>query len=344
MRRTLQACLALPLFLVAGSVSAATISLDAPADSYAPGDIFIATIRIDPGEDECVNTVAVRLSYPTDILRAQALSRGESLLTLWLPDDPGVPEIDQEKGVVALSGGIPAGYCGRVEGDPGKTNIVAKVVFGVLPGATGKTATASFIDGTTAYLNDGRGTKAPLSTSGASFSIVPATGEESANEWQEAIALDQTPPEIFAIELEVDPQTFYGKHFIVFSTSDKQTGIHHYELLEDDPDRFGYSRLSGEPVAFSPQTSPYVLMDQELKSRVVVRAYDHAGNIQEAILPPQGASERALALSKEAEERVWWYAGIAAIFFVIISAFVYFTMSRRRVGEGGIVDGERESV
>ncbi len=39
--------------------------------------------------------------------------------------------------------------------------------------------------------------------------------------------------------------------------------------------------------SFITGVSPYVLTDQLLKSRITVRAFDHAGNTQEAVLAPK---------------------------------------------------------
>ena len=73
-------------------------------------------------------------------------------------------------------------------------------------------------------------------------------------------------------EIARDPTIFDGKWFLVFATQDKGLGIDHYEIKETRYRFFGsFSRwISAE--------SPYALRDQELKSYILVKAVDKAGN------------------------------------------------------------------
>jgi hypothetical protein len=271
---------------------AAVLSIDPEIAEFGPGDTFISTIRIDTEEGECINAVRAELKFPGDWIRVSTVSKGESLFTLWTEE----PKADNANGVLTLEGGIPAGYCGRVEGDPGKTNIVAKIIF-TIPGNMigGKTTdeelplSIEFGSSTTIYQNDGLGTPATMELKGANYTrLLQSSG--LTNEWTDLIDEDDLLPELFTVELEQDPNTFQGKYFIVFSTVDKQSGIHHYEVMEDDPNRFGYVRGGDNKALFKEVTSPYLLEDQELGSRIVVRAYDHAGNFQESLLGPQSAT------------------------------------------------------
>ena len=275
-------------FLLFASASAATLSIDPETKSVGPGDTFMATIRLDTLPDECVNAVSIELDYPPEWANASAVSKGESLLSLW-PDEPAV---DREHGKVTLSGGIPAGYCGRVQGDPGRTNIIAKIIFSI-PGNMigGKIATGpvnlpiTFGSSTKVLLNDGFGSPAPLILhSGVYVRTLESQGLK--NEWLDIVHADNTPPDLFTIAVEHDPHTFDGKYFIVFSAIDKQSGIQHYEVTEDDPRKLGFAYGKETHASFITATSPYVLTDQSLQSRIIVRAYDHAGNIQEAVHAP----------------------------------------------------------
>ncbi len=297
-----------PVFLA----HAATLSIDPATGDFGPGDTFVLTVRLDLALDECVNAANIALNYPSDWMKASAVSKGESLLTLW----PEEPLVLHEKGTVSFSGGIPAGYCGRVEGDPGKTNILGKIVFSI-PGNMigGKTATGStplelsFSPDSEVLANDGFGTPVPLALRGGAY-VRTLTSSGKGNEWLDIVHGDDLPPDIFTAALITDPKTFQGKYFIVFSTVDKQSGVHHYEVQEDDPARFGMVRgKAGEQALFITATSPYVLRDQELGSRIIIRAIDHAGNVQETILPPKdglGASNTKAPGGRVSQ--VWWYA------------------------------------
>src|SRR3989344_7008730 len=119
--------LATPYLLLPTPLSAATLSIDPETRSVGPGDTFVATLRLDTITGECVNAVTAEILYPKDWMNASAVSKGESLMSLWVEE----PSVDREQGRVFMSGGIPAGYCGRVQGDPGKTNVVAKIIFSI---------------------------------------------------------------------------------------------------------------------------------------------------------------------------------------------------------------------
>ncbi|OGZ17544.1 MAG: hypothetical protein A2Z78_02020 [Candidatus Nealsonbacteria bacterium RBG_13_36_15] len=87
--------------------------------------------------------------------------------------------------------------------------------------------------------------------------------------------VDATPPEKFTIEIGQDPSVFEGKYFLGFSTTDKISGIDYYEVKEGKED-------------FKKAEIPYLLKDQSLKSRILVRAVDKAGNEQiSEIIPPK---------------------------------------------------------
>lgn len=239
------------------TTSAASLYIDPSAGEYGPGDTFIASIRIDT-EDECMNAAHVALSYPADRLRAVDFGRGGSIFSLWAEE----PVLDTSKGLVTFSGGVPGGYCGRVEGDPAESNVVGKVVFTVQ--RTDASVADIAIDETSAvYLNDGLGTLAPLSLRGSTITVVPASiGVQ--NPWLKEVGEDQTAPEPFRIEVQSVDSVFGGRYFAAFSTIDKQSGIDHYEVFE---------RGAWHTVA-----SPHKLANQSLRGGVQIKAIDKAGN------------------------------------------------------------------
>lgn len=281
------------LLFSAPLVQAATLSIDPDTKTVGPGDTFMVTIRLDTAPDECINAVTAEILYPKDWMNASAVSKGESLMSLWVDE----PSVDREAGRVFMSGGIPAGYCGRVQGDPGKTNVVAKIIFSI-PGNMigGKVATGpitlpiTFGPNTAVLENDGFGTPAPLTFHNASY-IRELNSQGLKNEWLDIVHTDNIQPDPFTISVEQHASTFEGKYFIIFSATDKQSGIHHYEIMEDDPENLGFIYGRKMKSSFITGTSPYLLTDQLLRSRVTVRAFDHAGNTQEAVLAPKNGSQ-----------------------------------------------------
>lgn len=245
-----------PLF-----AGAAVLYFEPDKGNYYQDETFLVGIRLDVEED-CINTVDVSLAFPNDILEAVDFSKGGSILTIWLAE----PEISQEQGIITFAGGIPGGFCGILPGDPGKSNLLGKIVFRA-KGISKEQLSAElrFSDASRILLNDGFGTSAELKNEKAVFSILSGIPEAGRQEWQEELKKDRTSPEPFEIEIIQDPSVFDNQYFIIFQAQDKQTGIDYYEIKEGKND---WQR--GE--------SPYLLENQELSSIIRVKAIDKAGN------------------------------------------------------------------
>ena len=255
------------------SANAATLSLDPAAASYGPGDTFIASVRITPGE-ECMNAAQVEIAYPPSELRAVDVARGNSILSLWVGD----PKIDNTAGRISFSGGIPAGYCGHIPGDPAQSNILGQVVFTVLK-TDASSAAVHILPTSAVYLNDGRGTKDAVAVHDAAYTL-RASPTQSSNPWVDELLADTTPPEPFTVQVESTKDVFGGAYFAVFSTVDKQSGMDHYEILENG--------------VWGKVTSPHVLADQTIHSPIQVKAIDKAGNVRigtynASVTPPRAA-------------------------------------------------------
>lgn len=328
---------------------AATISLDPKTGSFGPGDMFVVTIRLDTNTNECVNVASVELLYPTDWIKATVVSKGESLLSLFTED----PRIDTEKGIISFAGGIPAGYCGRIQGDPGKSNVLAKVVF-YIPGNMigGKVATGplpltlSFGSSTSVLLNDGFGTVAHLDVEGSTL-LREMASTQLKNEWLDIVHADGTPPDQFSATIEHDENIFDGRYFLLFTTVDKQSGIHHFEVREDDPERLDFVRGKNTHAEFEESKSLYYyeLKDQELKSRITVRAVDNARNHSDFISAPlRGAYSRNEGVSATPEETqgsIRWIFG--ALVLILCLGFGYMIMMRKkRLPDESYRHGEQE--
>jgi len=273
------------VFLISQSseVFATHIFLDAEQTVHSFSDVFYVPVRVDT-QGECINAVSVAVSYNPHEVSVQDVALGESIITLWTKK-PIIEKTDGvvEKGRVTFEGGIPGGYCGHVVGDPGQTNTLAKlVVSGVqktdLP-VEGEVWPAQLIlDPTTqVFLHDGKGSVASTTLLGVEISFT-STSTVSENVWLPDVKSDVIAPELFEITLVEGPSPGNTKHYIVFNTTDKQSGVDHYEVLETDPDKFGFLTWVPRESYWVHAESPYVLRDQNLHSKIMVKAIDKNGN------------------------------------------------------------------
>jgi hypothetical protein len=266
---------------------AAQLYLEPSSLEVSAGETFMVDIKID-SEGECINAVETGLIFPKDILEHVDFSKGKSILSLWAKEPTfSVISCDETKGscgLVEFSGGIPNGYCGRIPGDPGPSNLLGQIIFRV-PGMAVRelnneqlSGEIKFTDNSQVLLNDGLGTPAKLVTQEAAFHLV-SKSEPAKDEWKEKLTQDKTPPEAFEIQVLQDPNIFEGKYFIIFQTTDKQTGISHYEVKEGKRD-------------WQKAESPYLLEDQNLRSIIKVKAVDKAGNERIAEYTPLKVTKR----------------------------------------------------
>lgn len=232
----------------------ASIYVTPDSATYGVGDTFVAEVRVLP--DECINAVDVEVQYPKDVLRAVDFSKGSSILSLWVRE----PALEHERGTVSFAGGIPGGYCGRVQGDPSLSNVLGRVAFTVL-GSADKVQ-IGIGDRSRLYAHDGLGSELIPERSAASFTLLTEP-QLSENEWIAEVQDDRVPPEEFAVEVHSTRGVFSGRYYLVFSTTDKQSGIDHYELYERG--------------AWRTITSPHELRFKSLED-IRVKAIDKAGN------------------------------------------------------------------
>ncbi len=291
-------------------VSADSIYLDPDAGTYGPGDTFFVNVRLDNGDD-CINAAHVDIQYPKESVKAVDFSRGNSIFSLWV----GEPKIDNDAGVVSFEGGIPGGYCGRIQGDPAVSNILGKLVFTV-KNSDAKTAILHPGATSRAYLNDGLGTSINLSSRDATITLAKdSVGQASA--WLDEVSADKIPPESFVVQVDSSRGVFSGRYYAVFSTVDKQSGIDHYEIFE----RGGWIKVA----------SPHTLWDQSLRSGVKIKAVDKAGNetlgeYVEGSAPPRQYSLGDIMLP------------LIAIGILLLAAFVRFLMYWRGRVKEGVID------
>ena len=238
--------------------SASEIRLEASKVEVRTGEQFVVTAFMSA--DESLNAVEGRLVFPQDLLSVKEIRDGNSVINFWI-EKPH----EESNGVIVFSGVTPGGFSG-----------VNSRLFSVVFEAKREGITAISLEKVKALRNDGAGTEEPLTFLGVDIGIKPGDSNT-----RKEVLEDTIPPEPFTPTITFDSSLFDNKWFLVFATQDKGSGIARYEVKE-----FRFAFLS----FLSPWTraeSPHVLKDQKLKSRVVVKAIDNAGNERMAIIAPR---------------------------------------------------------
>lgn len=320
----------------AAALYAASLYIDPARPTLHSGDSATLAVRLDVDEmtEECVNAVSAVISYPANIEPVD-VSIGESIFSMWVEQ----PTINRDDRTITFAGGIPNGYCGRVVGDPRLSNILMKLVV-MVPGFsigskdTGNTAEISFTDQSLAYLNDGQGTAVSVVGYPAIIAIERKPGNQLQNAWQIEVEADKLPPEAFSIILQRDEKAFSGKYYIAFNTVDKQTGIDHYEVIEESISQFGAFQWGRADAPWIVTRSPYVLKDQSLNSIVRVKAVDKAGNEYIANLIPD-ENMRTMSYA-QIITIVVGVASLLLVCMVLIGAFIFVRRRRKAAADTAV--------
>lgn len=234
---------------------AATIKVSTENSIFA-GDTSILYVYLDT-EGQVVNSVDGSLTLLDEHngnFEVQEISLANSVFTMW-PRKPSL-EIDN---TISFVGGSPEGLSGNML-------LLYKVIVKInAPGEFSVTPNE-----VTVYLHDGQGSS--LKTNSDVSKIVVGESRGSAqNKWQEIVSKDNTAPRAFTIDLLHDPVLYDGKKFILFETTDTESGVNYYEVKEGD-------------YPFVRSGTTYVLIDQDSDKDIVVIAYDKAGNFQTSTL------------------------------------------------------------
>ena len=275
---------------------AAKLYLEPSQGEYQSGDTFMVEIRLD-AEEENINVVEANLAFSNEILEVKDFSSGNSILTLWVEK----PVFSNREGKISFIGGIPGSYSG-------KNGILGKIAFRVKEANTEETGEVKFLDNSKVLLSDQKGTQANLSVKRATFKILPEISTIIKEEWEEELQKDKVPPEPFKIEISQDPSVFDGKYFIVFSTTDKQSGVDHYQVKEGKRD-------------WKTAESPYLLENQSLGEEIKVRAVDKAGN------------ERIQMIKfevRKAERKIGWKNILPWIILIVIGVGIILRIIKSR--------------
>jgi hypothetical protein len=139
---------------------AAVLTLSPSSGSYPAGTTFTTSVTVQSGGVP-LNAMSGTLSFPTDQLEVVSLSKGGSIITLWIQE----PSFSNSAGTVQFEGVVPnPGYSGA-------TGNIIGVTFRVKKAGS---ATVSFSAGSV-LANDGEGTEVLTAKTSAQYSLSAVT-------------------------------------------------------------------------------------------------------------------------------------------------------------------------
>ena len=232
------------------------------------GEFIVVPIYLDTQFEE-INAVEVYVNFSDNLVFRDYLD-GKSIITHWI-EKPHLQYSDVRRPHIGFSGIVVGGISGK------NLNLI-KLVFEAKENGIAK---IEIDERSKVLLNDGLGTKTKLIALSQDFNILDIKGKP------EIKIKDNFPPEPFKIYLARNKEIFNGKYYITFETKDKQSGIAYYEVSEKPINFIFLAKPDIKNLSFKKEESPYVLEDQSLRSYVVVKAVDKAGNERVEILYPQ---------------------------------------------------------
>jgi hypothetical protein len=261
------------------------------------GEFIVVPIYLDTQFEE-INAVEVYVNFSDNLVFRDYLD-GKSIITHWI-EKPHLQYSDVRRPKIIFSGIIAGGISGR------NLNLIELVFEAKETGI----AKIEIDKNSKVLLNDGLGTKTKLIALSQSFNVSEIKG------LPEIKIKDDFPPEPFKIYLVKNNEIFNGKYYITFEAKDKQSGVAYYEISERPINFIFLAKPDIKNLSFKKAESPYVLEDQSLRSYVVVKAVDKAGNERVEILYPQ----RVLVFEDVL---------IFVICLVILMGFMIFTIKYR---------------
>ncbi len=257
------------------NIYGAVLYMDPGSSVRKIDDYFEVDIKMDV-KNECVNAMRVELYFPTHFLEGVHFSTSGSVLGLW----PETPIINNDRGRISFTGGIPGGYC---KGGREESALVGSMLFRTKDTEEEVTGEIFFTDKSQVLINDGLATSTTLEKRKSFFVIIPEFAINPINPLERKISEDKSVPDFSHIEIRKDAFFFDRKNVLLFYAVDKHSEIDYYMISEQK--RFGFLPVTEED--WKVAESPYVLEDQSLRSIIKVKAVDMAGNEKiEVIHPP----------------------------------------------------------
>lgn len=244
-------------------VHAAQLYFDTQEMTVGTSGQFVVALNITA--DEPINTLSVAVPIP-EVFTILDVSTGNSVVPIFIDK----PTYDEQTRMLTFSGLIPGGF----QGKGGRLITIFMKPRGELM-ATAKEVTFQVsARGTKVYLNVPEPREDSLILPAQVLPIV--SGKENTK----IDVPDYEMPESFVPEITDDPLLGAGHPVVVFTTTDKQSGIAYYEVAESSyPEK-------NERLRWKTAESPYSLRSTDARDYVYVKAVDKKGNYRIAVAEP----------------------------------------------------------
>ena len=200
--------------LVPAFASAATMGIVSKSPSVVVGQPFEVDVTLD-AQGTVANAVQATVTFPAGQFTLQGVNDGASPISLWI-ESPH----ETASGTVEFAGIVPGGIT------------AASSVVGLVLVPTAAGAGAIGISNASLLANDGEGSPIPVTTSGVRINVAPAPANGVV---PQGPSFPYTVPQTFTPVISQDPNVYSGKYFLIFSTTDKGSGMAYYQALKRLP-------------------------------------------------------------------------------------------------------------
>lgn len=301
--------LALSAIFLPSSVLASSVYISTDHSELFVGDTIVFSVHVD-SENKNINAIGgeILLDHAADTALLTSINTSNSDFSLW----PQKPLPSERNTSISFVGGSPNGLTSN---DATVFNVVFK-----LEKAGQISLSPNNIE---VYLHDGKGTKDEVSVKNLVVNVLPKKSDtKPVDDWDKIVSVDNTPPEPFEIYLGQDDSIFDGKKFISFNTTDKQSGISYYEVIEGN--------LS--PVR-SDET--YILKEQNNPQKVKVIAYDSAGNKRESVYNPDSVDRSGIRELVYIPKGPYQNIVIITVLVLLALVVIWFVTAKKRKKRNG---------
>ncbi len=222
---------------------AAVVHADALGTTVGAHKQLVVRVLLTTKESP-INAVSGSVHIPAG-MHIDTIDTAGSAFSLWIES----PKLILSDSVVEFSGGVPHGV-------PPNSDVLLFTIRAHADTAGTYTLTPQNI---VAYKNDGKGTVETSSGIPTAVTVDTSTTEQVA-----APVSQETP---LVADIGRDAALFDGKYFVAFYGGDTGSGVQHYEVTE------GWLGTPQNVERF------YVINDQSLKTRIVVRAIGTDGEV-----------------------------------------------------------------